>query len=258
MIVPSASFVALSLLTLTSALPFSPSSSQNAELDISTGSGWPHPSRLSSSLKQQDPSARKRGLELDLGGEGGIVVLETNAVDDGSLADDSSFREGDDSNNNNDQEETFDASDNDAGKVVRNPKVVPNPKSPKFSPSSDTAAAASTMSSPASSPTGKTFTGQATYFYQNGVAGACGNVNPDSAYIVALDYRLYGDMGKKSKYCGKSLTITNTDNGKSVVATVADACPTCSTQKSLDLSTAAFGAIGDYDTGILPIKWYWN
>ncbi|BGP33604.1 hypothetical protein JCM10296v2_005408 [Rhodotorula toruloides] len=146
--------------------------------------------------------------------------------------------------------------------VIKNPKVVLNPKNPAFESSARSLAAAartsttalypapttvgttreavqttttttpvetsssSTTTSRAASTTSSAavaqFTGQATYFYQYGAAGACGNYNPDSASIVALDSRLYGNMGQVSQYCGRELTITNTANGKSVVATVAD------------------------------------
>ncbi|BGP26036.1 expansin family protein [Rhodotorula toruloides] len=122
-------------------------------------------------------------------------------------------------------------------------------------PSSSTSQAASSTTS--SAPVAQ-FTGRATYFYQYGAAGACGNYNPDTASIVALDSRLYGNMGQRSQYCGRALTITNTANGKSVVATVADACPGCSSMYSLDLSLGAFEAIGELDTGVLPIVWHWN
>merc|ERR1711939_1210621 len=44
-------------------------------------------------------------------------------------------------------------------------------------------------------------------------------------------------------------------NGKSVVATVADMCPSCASSGSLDLSTGAFDVIGAQDTGVLPISW---
>lgn len=45
---------------------------------------------------------------------------------------------------------------------------------------------------------------------------------------------------------------------KSVTAIVADECPGCSTADSLDLSTGAFDAIGDEDTGVLSISWYFS
>jgi hypothetical protein len=53
-------------------------------------------------------------------------------------------------------------------------------------------------------------------------------------------------------HCGQKVKITNKSNGKSVTATVADLCPGCS-YGSLDLSTGTFKAIGDLDTGVLPI-----
>ncbi|KWU46453.1 barwin-like endoglucanase, partial [Rhodotorula sp. JG-1b] len=80
--------------------------------------------------------------------------------------------------------------------------------------------------------------------------GSCGNVNSDSSYIVALSYSQV-DGGA---HCGRTVSITNNDNGKTITATVADTCPGCG-YGSLDLSTGAFGAIGSYDQGVLPISW---
>ncbi|GAA5846797.1 hypothetical protein JCM3766R1_006315 [Sporobolomyces carnicolor] len=251
--------VAFSLLSLsTGALPLSSPPSTGHQLAAIEIDSWKDLSSIpfSSSTTRQ---RRRRDVKLDLG-DGNVVVLDAvEGQDDRSLTEDSSFNDDDDDGAS--EEQVFEPSDDT--KVVRNPKVIPNPKSPNFmSTSSSSPAPTSTSTTTSSSPTASaavtTYKGEATYFFQGGVAGACGNVNPDSALIVALDYRLYGDLGKVSKYCGKSLTITNTANGKSVQATVADACPTCSSKYSLDLSEAAFGAIGDYDTGILPIQWHWN
>ncbi|KAG8686891.1 hypothetical protein FRC11_008179 [Ceratobasidium sp. 423] len=97
--------------------------------------------------------------------------------------------------------------------------------------------------------------GHGTYFYQNGVAGACGNVHSDSDYIVAVDYRRYGDLSKQSDLCGKKVLVTNTKNGKSVTCTVADACPTCDNSNSLDLSEGAFKALDDLSAGLIPITY---
>jgi len=94
--------------------------------------------------------------------------------------------------------------------------------------------------------------GRATYFTQGGNAGACGNVNSDSAYIVAVNSAQYD-----SSKCGQSVSITNTANGKSITATVADMCPGCGSG-SLDLSTGAFQALGDMSAGVLPISWSYN
>lgn len=46
------------------------------------------------------------------------------------------------------------------------------------------------------------------------------------------------------------MTITNTQNGKTAQAFVADECPTCD-YGSLDMSPALFGALnnGNYDEG---------
>ncbi|ORY22504.1 RlpA-like double-psi beta-barrel-protein domain-containing protein-containing protein [Naematelia encephala] len=95
----------------------------------------------------------------------------------------------------------------------------------------------------------------ATYFYQGGNAGACGNVHSDYDKIIAIDIAWYGNTGDVSQYCGKWITITNTNNGKSVTAQVADVCPTCDTNNSLDLSVGAFTAIATEDDGEVPITW---
>lgn len=111
--------------------------------------------------------------------------------------------------------------------------------------------AAAAASLAAAAPVKRGYSGQATFFYQNGNPGACGNYNDDSTKLVALDSRMYGN----GEYCGKTVKITNTDNGQSVTAVVADECPTCASAGSLDLSTGAFDAIGNQDTGVLPITW---
>lgn len=48
------------------------------------------------------------------------------------------------------------------------------------------------------------FDGQATYFYQGGNAGSCGDVHADSDYIVAMSSDAYGYNAK----CGATVTIT--------------------------------------------------
>ncbi|GAA5893366.1 hypothetical protein JCM5296_004857 [Sporobolomyces johnsonii] len=124
--------------------------------------------------------------------------------------------------------------------------------SKQASQTSSSSAASSTSSSSGSS--GTTYTGIATFFYQGGVAGACGTVNSDSTPLVALQTEMYGS----GSYCGKTVVITNTANGKSVTAIVQDECPGCSSSTSLDLSTGAFDSIGDEDTGELSISWYFS
>jgi len=116
---------------------------------------------------------------------------------------------------------------------------------PKATPKPATSSASSTTE------TG----GVATFFYQNGVAGACGTVHSDSAMIAAIDADRYGDTGKVSSLCGKQVQITNTKNKKSVTVTIADACPTCENSNSIDLSVAAFKSIATLDEGEVPITW---
>ncbi|BGP21394.1 expansin family protein [Rhodotorula toruloides] len=88
-----------------------------------------------------------------------------------------------------------------------------------------------------SSASSGTYSGQATYFFQNGVAGACGSVHSDSDYIIAIDSAMWAG----GAHCGQTVHITNTKNGKSVTATVAD--------------EGAFNAIGSESDGVEPITW---
>ena len=56
--------------------------------------------------------------------------------------------------------------------------------------------------------------------------------------------------------CGRQVQVTNTNNGESVVATVADECPGCQgNPNSLDLSQGAFDQIADESEGVVPITW---
>jgi hypothetical protein len=97
--------------------------------------------------------------------------------------------------------------------------------------------------------------GHATFFYQNGVAGACGTVHKDTDFVAAMDYRRYGNLSVKSPLCGQKVKITNTENGKTVTVVVADACPTCDSKNSIDLSEGAFKEIAALSEGYVPIKW---
>jgi hypothetical protein len=106
---------------------------------------------------------------------------------------------------------------------------------------------------PTSNPGGNTLTGSGhgTFFYQNDTPGACGKIHADSSKVVALDSKLY----TKHNYCGKTIHITNTKNGKTVTAIVADECPTCESKGSVDMSVGAFTAIATESQGDVPITW---
>jgi hypothetical protein len=148
------------------------------------------------------------------------------------------------------------------------PTTTPKPSpTTTYSSSSPPSSSKHSSSSPQPSPTpdsgddsgsggGEVFSGGfATYYYQNGVAGACGKVNPDSAFIAALQTDMYGALNKQSSHCGQQIKVTNKKNGKSVIATVADACPTCVSSTSVDLSYGAFTQIATTEEGMVGISW---
>ncbi|KAG8759983.1 hypothetical protein FRC14_004425 [Serendipita sp. 396] len=96
--------------------------------------------------------------------------------------------------------------------------------------------------------------GHATYYYQGGNAGACGDYHGDGDYIGAIDSFYYGDLGQKSDWCGKRVRITNTNNQQSVEIVIADVCPSCDGDQGFDLSVAAFQAIAPLSDGYVPIQ----
>ncbi|KAJ3787801.1 hypothetical protein GGU10DRAFT_347849 [Lentinula aff. detonsa] len=132
------------------------------------------------------------------------------------------------------------------------PTPTSTPEAVQTTTSSSSAQA--TPTSDTSTGSSEVFTGgHATFFYQNGVAGACGEVHADSAFIVALDQSRYGDSGATSQYCGKTVSITGL--GKTMQATVADDCPTCDNQNSLDMSVGLFQQFASTDVGEFDIIW---
>ncbi|PIA89365.1 hypothetical protein CB0940_07412 [Cercospora beticola] len=111
---------------------------------------------------------------------------------------------------------------------------------------------------------GPAHNGVATFFYQNGNAGSCGEYHKDSDYIVAISDK---SPFTYNAHCGQTVTIKNTgggDNnygvGKTISAKVVDTCPTCN-KDHLDLSTGAFKALtgGQLDPpGQFNIQWHLN
>lgn len=144
-----------------------------------------------------------------------------------------------------------------AAEVTQNNNYA-QPQASTEEASTSSAAPAPAQTSASSGGSGDYSGGFATYFYQGGNAGACGNVHSDYDKIVAIDIEKYGNTGDVSGTCGKWLTITNTNNGQSVVAMVADVCPTCANGNSLDLSVGAFEAIASLSDGEVPITWSYN
>ncbi|KAI8970257.1 RlpA-like double-psi beta-barrel-protein domain-containing protein-containing protein [Mycotypha africana] len=96
--------------------------------------------------------------------------------------------------------------------------------------------------------------GDATWFIasDSGSIGACGEFEPDDGYIAALNGEQYGDMDAVSDDCFRKVRIYH--DGKSVDATITDACPGC-TWGSLDLTPVVFEELDDLDIGVIDIKW---
>jgi rare lipoprotein A (peptidoglycan hydrolase) len=57
--------------------------------------------------------------------------------------------------------------------------------------------------------------------------------------------------------CGKKVKLVNKANGNSIVATVADSCPSCQVNGNIDLSEKAFSTLadGNMGLGILDVEW---
>ncbi|KAI9299878.1 RlpA-like double-psi beta-barrel-protein domain-containing protein-containing protein [Cunninghamella echinulata] len=104
----------------------------------------------------------------------------------------------------------------------------------------------------------KTYRGTATFFSpdsgsEGGNMGACGKKESDHDMIVALNRPQYGNMSKKSKWCGKKIKITGPKG--TAYARVNDACPGCD-HGDLDLTPALFKkVVGKFDLGVGKIKW---
>ncbi|BGP12450.1 hypothetical protein JCM10213_006984 [Rhodosporidiobolus nylandii] len=93
------------------------------------------------------------------------------------------------------------------------------------------------------------YSGQGTFYYQNGVPGACGSVSSDGAYIVALQTKMYAN----GAHCGKTINIKV--GSKTIQAKVMDACPTCGSAESIDLSVGAFKELASLDQGVVNLQW---
>lgn len=92
-----------------------------------------------------------------------------------------------------------------------------------------------------------THKGSATFYYQNGNPGSCGDYNSDEAKIIAVP----SWMG--TGHCGKKVTIQR--GGKKITAKVADSCPTCDGYH-IDLSKGAFEALASLDVGQMDVQWW--
>ncbi|GMF00332.1 unnamed protein product [Ambrosiozyma monospora] len=100
----------------------------------------------------------------------------------------------------------------------------------------------------------RAYTGRASYFTPS--FGACGTISNEDEMVVALPISLYQAKAKTtnnvSGYCGKHVKVSW--GGKSTTATVVD--KGMLGESDLDLSPAAFQALGSLDHGVLEnVQW---
>jgi len=180
----------------------------------------------------------------------------STATDDGDDDDDLPFCDDDGDDNDDSTTPAAPAATTaaPAAVITTHPAAVTTPAP---APKQVTTTSAKPVATPSSnSPTSSVNTGGvATFFYQNGQFGACGQKHQDTDFIAAIDGARYGNLGAVSSLCGKQVKITNTQNQKTVTVTIEDACPTCDNSNSIDLSVGAFEAISDLNTGEVPISW---
>ncbi|KAF2839015.1 hypothetical protein M501DRAFT_1031176 [Patellaria atrata CBS 101060] len=94
--------------------------------------------------------------------------------------------------------------------------------------------------------------GTATFFFQNGGIGSCGEQHSDNEFLVAMASSF------NNEFCGRGIIVTNINggqgNGNQVSARIVDTCPSCASN-DLDLSVGAFSALtnGDLDLGVIAI-----
>lgn len=135
--------------------------------------------------------------------------------------------------------------------------VAPTPTSTYVAPTTEAPAPAATTAETqnTASTGGDVHYGQATFFYQNGNPGACGQYHSDSTPLVALPAWAWNYNGgsSPSQYCGQSIQVTRGD--RSVVALVTDLCPSCVGADSIDLSSAAFNQIASESEGMVSVSW---
>ncbi|KAK0526229.1 hypothetical protein OC834_000105 [Tilletia horrida] len=94
----------------------------------------------------------------------------------------------------------------------------------------------------------RSYSGDATYYYQYGVAGSCGVYHADSDVIVALS-----SSQMSPDLCGRTIRVSR-PGYNDIYPTVADTCPGCG-YGSIDLSTGAFDQIGAEAEGRIQVTW---
>ncbi|KAJ9098710.1 hypothetical protein QFC21_004358 [Naganishia friedmannii] len=220
----------------------------------SASSSWVDPSSTFESVSQSESSSAAEASATGFNVQNAAVNTNYSASSSSATNTNEHHR-----HSSSSAAESSAASSSSVESSIPVPTSTSTPAPAWTSTSSSTAPATTSASSGSDWKTG----GHATYYYQNGNAGACGSYHSDSDRIIAINgpgYWSNYESGGVSPYCGKWITIKATDgSGRSTQAMVADVCPTCTgSANSLDLSVAAFEDLGTLGQGQIDIEWSFN
>ncbi|KAI8072683.1 RlpA-like double-psi beta-barrel-protein domain-containing protein-containing protein [Gongronella butleri] len=98
-----------------------------------------------------------------------------------------------------------------------------------------------------------TMTGKGTYYDVEARSNACQSKVANNDLVAALNTKQFGAKDASNPNCGKKVFVTG-PTGKSVEATIVDACDSCN-EGDIDMSPAAFEKIGQFSHGSISIKW---
>lgn len=178
-----------------------------------------------------------------------------------SKSDDDDDDDEDDDEDDDDEDDDDDSSSSTSYKPTST-STKHHASSTHHSSSSTSSSASATSTSSGSSGSGllsdiiDVVTGTVTY-YNTGL-GACGWTNTDSDYIVALPVGVWNELGGSvsngNVVCGHKLKVSN--GQKAITVEITDQCPSCA-DTHLDLSPAAFQALGAEEKGVLNVSWGW-
>ncbi|BGP20971.1 hypothetical protein JCM10213_003357 [Rhodosporidiobolus nylandii] len=138
--------------------------------------------------------------------------------------------------------------------TTTSPPPPPAPTSPAPTTTTPAPAPTPTPAAPGPAPVvaniaSAEFSGDGTWYTQDGTAGSCGIYHSDEDMIVALNLPQMG----ANEHCGAGIRITNPANGMSTEVVVGDTCMGCA-YGSLDLSVGAFKSLAFADDRE-PITW---
>ncbi|ORE05822.1 hypothetical protein BCV72DRAFT_275718 [Rhizopus microsporus var. microsporus] len=101
---------------------------------------------------------------------------------------------------------------------------------------------------------GQSFSGDGTYYTPS--LGSCGLTNSEKDLVAALNAPQMNNPANPNlnPICGKYINVHGPKG--SVRVKIVDTCPPCKVG-DVDLSPAAFGKIGNFVDGRIPISWTW-